>query len=293
MEKEIENFIQYMRTQKKRSENTCVSYKRDLQKLNLFCKSHQIEKTDKINAAFIQSYIFWLEKNNLSSASVVRHMSTLNVFFAYELAQGKIKCNPMDDLKKPKVERKSPVVLNEFQVEILLGMPDIDTVKGCRDKAMLELLYATGVRVNELLALKLKDLNMELSYITCGNAGKQRVIPFGKYAGQALSRYLEQTRGKLAKDKSEFLFVSLQGKKMSRQGFWKILKNYAEMSGIEEEIAPTTLRHTLAFQLVENGADLHVVQEILGYVDMNSTQVYAEMSKRKIREVYNKTHPRV
>ena len=134
---------------------------------------------------------------------------------------------------------------------------------------------------------------MELSYITCTALGRQRVIPFGKYARQALHIYIEQVRGQMAKENDNTLFVSLQGKKMSRQGFWKILKNYAKMSGIEEEITPTTLRHSFALHLVENGADLHAVQEMLGHVDMNSIQVYAELSKRKIREVYNQTHPRV
>ena len=293
MKKEIEEFIQFMREQKKHSENTCVSYNRDLQKLLTFCQEQQLQNVSKITPLFIQSYLFGLEKNNLSTASVARHMSTLKAFFSYEVTKGHIESNPMNHLKKPKVERKLPIVLNEFQVETLLKMPDLNTAKGCRDKAMLELLYATGLRVNELLELKLEDLNMELSYITCTALGRQRVIPFGKYARQALHIYIEQVRGKMAKENDNTLFVSLQGKKMSRQGFWKILKNYAKMSGIEEEITPTTLRHSFALHLVENGADLHAVQEMLGHVDMNSTQVYAELSKRKIREVYNQTHPRV
>ncbi len=292
MKTNVEKFIHELQFEKKRSENTCVSYRRDLNKFIMYCQIQGEATLEKCSTVFMQNYIFYLEKENMSSASIARHMSALKAFFSYLIRKGMLDNNPMDNLQKPVVERKLPTVLNEFQIEQLLNAPDCSTEKGCRDKAMLELLYATGIRVTELIMLQLEDINLEYTYVQCGAKGKRRVVPFGKYAKEALESYLKEARNYMTKTECPYLFVSCNGDKMSRQGFWKNLKKYAQIAQIDVEITPNTLRHSFAMHLIENGANLYAVQEMMGHVDMSSTQVYAEMSKRKIREVYHNAHPR-
>jgi integrase/recombinase XerD len=196
-------------------------------------------------------------------------------------------------IKPPSVEKKAPTILTVKQVDELLKQPSGNSIKEIRDKAMLELLYATGIRVSELIRLKVQDVNLKSDYILCNDKGKERVVPFGVMAKQAILRYLSESRVQLLKgNESDFLFVNCSGKEMSRQGFWKIIKLYRERAGIMEEITPHTLRHSFAMHLIENGADLTAVQEMMGHSVLSSTQMYANMKNARIREEYNRTHPR-
>ena len=201
--------------------------------------------------------------------------------------------NPAEKLKAPKIEKKLPDILSVEEVELLLKQPKENTAKGIRDRAMLELLYATGIRVSELISLKVKDINLKLGYLTCSSGERERVIPFGTTAKQAVEHYMEGARKiLLGEQESDYLFLNCSGKSMSRQGFWKVLKGYAASAGIQQDITPHTLRHSFAAHLVQNGADLKSVQEMMGHSDISTTQIYMNMNIHKIRDVYMKAHPR-
>ena len=215
------------------------------------------------------------------------------LFFQYLTQKNGWKENPAEKLKAPKIEKKLPGILTVEEVDLLLAQPKGNTAKGIRDKAMLELLYATGIRVSELISLKIKDINLKLGYLTCSGGERERVIPFGSAAKQAVEKYLDVARDQLLGDQdSDFLFLNCSGKSMSRQGFWKVLKGYAASAGIQQDITPHTLRHSFAAHLLQNGADLKSVQEMMGHSDISSTQIYMNMNIHKIRDVYMKAHPR-
>ena len=202
--------------------------------------------------------------------------------------------NPAADLSSPKIEKKLPRVLTTAEVDLLLEQPDLQQVGGLRDKAMLEVIYATGVRVSELISLNTLDINLEAGFLRCtGKGSKERIIPLGSVAVHHLNTYLKAGRPKLVRERSETaLFLNLQGKRLTRQGFWKILKKYARQAGITKEITPHTIRHSFATHLLENGADLRSVQEMLGHADISTTQIYTQVTQRRLRDIYNKTHPR-
>ena len=289
MEQEISKFILYLHNEKRTSENTEVSYQRDLKKLMHFLEQQNIVKAEGVTETNLNTYILVLEKQGLSAATVSRSIASMKAFYSYLQKQGKISENPAEGLKSPKVEKKIPDVLSVKEMAALLEAPDDRTPKGIRDRAMLELLYATGIRVTELITLKLSDLNLGMEYIVCRDRDKERVIPFGKEAKSALTKYMASARQALLEQApSEVLFPNCSGTDMSRQGFWKLIKQYAKKAGIEMEITPHTLRHSFAVHLVDNGADLHVVQEMLGHADISSTMMYSS----RAREVYAKAHPR-
>ena len=204
-----------------------------------------------------------------------------------------ITSDPAERLRPPKVEKKFPQILTISETQKLMNGPDMSSSKGIRDKAMLELLYATGIRVSELISLKMSDMNLAMEYVICHEKSKDRIIPFGSSAKEALVVYLEQTREDMLKDsESDYLFVNCSGKPMSRQGFWKLIKHYAEKAGIEKEITPHTFRHSFAAHLLENGADVQSVQKMMGHADVSTTQMYVEMQAGNVRDVYKKFHPR-
>ena len=247
----------------------------------------------KITSTNLNSYILYLEKNKFSSATISRNVASLKTFYHYMYKEGMVGEDVAEMLHAPKIEKKMPEILSTEEIVRLLEQPAGDTHKEIRDKAMLELLYATGIRVTELITLKQKDVNLHMGYLICKDAGKERVIPFGNEAKSALVRYLGGTRAAMISDRdSEYLFVNCSGQPMSRQGFWKLIKFYAKKAGITEEITPHTLRHSFAAHLVENGADLRSVQEMLGHSDISTTQIYANMNHNRIRDVYAKSHPR-
>ena len=244
MTSDIKSFVSYLRDVKKTSRNTEISYQRDLMQLKSFLEDKGITEVEKVTKTSLNSYILFLEKEGKATTTISRELASMKAFFNFMFKEGRIRKDPAELLKAPKIEKKAPVILSVNEVNALLDQPGMTTSKEIRDKAMLELLYATGIRVSELIGLELSDLNMQVGYITCRDGQKERMVPFGKPAKQALSVYLEKGRSQLLKGKeSQWLFTNCSGKAMSRQGFWKIIKYYGEKAGIQADITPHTLRH--------------------------------------------------
>ena len=247
MTSDIKSFVSYLRDVKKTSRNTEISYQRDLMQLKSFLEDKGITEVEKVTKTSLNSYILFLEKEGKATTTISRELASMKAFFNFMFKEGRIRKDPAELLKAPKIEKKAPVILSVNEVNALLDQPGMTTSKEIRDKAMLELLYATGIRVSELIGLELSDLNMQVGYITCRDGQKERMVPFGKPAKQALSVYLEKGRSQLLKGKeSQWLFTNCSGKAMSRQGFWKIIKYYGEKAGIQADITPHTLRHSFA-----------------------------------------------
>ena len=293
MKQEIEAFIRYLKEIRHASENTTDSYERDLRKLEHYLSEQGISQVTQITATNLNSYILYLEKEGKKPSTISRCIASMKAFFQYLLKQGILKEDLTEELKSPKIEKKVPEILSTEEVECLLKQTKGSTPKELRDCAMLELLYATGIRVSELIGLKLTDVNLKMEYIKCQDAHKERIIPFGNVAKNAVSRYLAEGRTELVQEaESPWLFTNCSGQPMSRQGFWKLIKGYGKKAGIHHEITPHTLRHSFAAHLVNNGADLRAVQEMMGHSDIATTQIYARMNQTHIREVYAKAHPR-
>lgn len=293
MEKEIGAFITYLHNVKNTSGNTEMSYRRDLEKVSHFMESRGIHETKDVKAQDLADYVKFLEDNKFAAATVSRNIASLKAFYHYMVQEGLVEEDISDKLKAPKIEKKAPEIMSPDEVIRLLEQPSGDSPKEIRDKAMLELLYATGIRVTELITLNLSDVNMQMNFILCRDRNKERIIPFGAAAKNALARYLDGTREEMLENKkSEVLFANCSGQPMSRQGFWKLIKHYAKKADIQADITPHTLRHSFAAHLVENGADLRSVQEMLGHSDISTTQIYANLNHNHIREVYAKAHPR-
>ena len=293
MEKEIQQFISYLHNIKKPSNNTEQSYRRDLAKAQHFLEENGITDVKKITGEYLNSYVLYLEKSKFATATISRNIASIKAFFHFLCEEGICNEDVSAGLKAPKIEKKIPEILSTDEVVRLLEQPCGDTPKEIRDRAMLELLYATGIRVTELITLKVSDVNLQVGYILCRDAHKERVIPFGNAAKTALTQYMDTVRANMLQDEDTgILFVNCSGKPMSRQGFWKLVKYYAKKANITSDITPHTLRHSFAAHLVENGADLRSVQEMLGHSDISTTQIYANMNHSRIREVYAKAHPR-
>lgn len=293
MEREVQEYISYLHNVKHTSNNTEMSYKRDLLKVCHFMQERGINSATAVKEQDLKAYIHVLEEQKLAAATVSRNIASIKAFFLYLFSEGKIQNDAALCLKAPKIEKKMPEILTMGEVSALLEQANGDSPKEIRDKAMLELLYATGIRVTELISLKVSDVNLPMHFIMCRDPHKERMIPFGTQAHDALERYLGGVRAEMLEDKSsEILFANCSGKPMSRQGFWKLIKFYAKKAGITADITPHTLRHSFAAHLVENGADLKSVQEMLGHSDISTTQIYANMNHNRIREVYAKAHPR-
>ena len=289
----IDAFILYLHNMKNTSENTEMSYRRDLYKVQVFMEKRGISEVDAITKEDVEAYVKSMEDEKFKAATISRNIASLKAFYQYLVKENVVKENVAEDLKAPKIEKKIPEILTTDEVIRLLNQPKGDSAKEIRDKAMLELLYATGIRVSELISLKVSDVNIKMGYIICKDASKERVIPFGREAKNALVKYLGKTREEMISNADrEMLFCNCSGEAMSRQGFWKLIKFYAKKADIKSEITPHTLRHSFAAHLVENGADLRSVQEMLGHSDISTTQIYANMNHNHIREVYAKAHPR-
>lgn len=293
MEREIGAFISYLHNVKKTSNNTELSYKRDLSKLCRFMEEQSVTEVSKITSTSLNSYILFLEKNNFAVATVSRNIASIKAFFHYLYKEGLITEDISEVLRAPKIVKKMPEILSIDEVVRLLEQPKGNNPKEIRDKAMLELLYATGIRVTELISLNIEDVNLQMGFIVCKDTTKERIIPFGTEARSALLLYINDSRKALIDDlDAKVLFVNCSGQAMSRQGFWKLVKFYAKKAEIKADITPHTIRHSFAAHLVENGADLRSVQEMLGHSDISTTQVYANLNHSHIREVYAKAHPR-
>lgn len=293
MLQKIDEFVDYLTNIKRSSKNTIASYKRDLIKLYRYLSDSGYEDWGSVSNTNLNSYILMIEKQGMSSATVSRNIASIKAFYLYLLKQGVIHEDPSDTLKPPKIEKKAPVTLSVEEINLLLEQPNGDSPKEIRDKAMLELLYATGIRVSELINLQLSDVNLSMNYIQCHEGGKDRVIPFTNETKAALQSYLVSAREALCKEEQGYLFTNCQGDPMTRQGFWKLIKFYSAKAGIKKDITPHTIRHSFAMHLVNNGADLKSVQEMLGHSDISTTQIYLKANANtKLKEVYEKTHPR-
>ena len=276
MRGEVDRFEQYLREVKQASENTVQSYRRDLMQMITYLEEKGIREAAKVTKTSLHGYILHMEEQGKAATTISRMMAAMKAFFNYECMQACIRRNPAESLHAPKVEKKAPVILSVDQVSALLAQPSGQTPKEIRDKAMLALLYATGIRVSELIGIQMEDINMNIGFLVCRDGERERTIPFGRSAKAALEEYLEHARNELLRGKgSDYFFVNCTGGAMSRQGFWKIIKYYGEKAGIEEDITPHTLRHSFAAHLIARGADMRAVQTILGHSDMATTQMYA------------------
>lgn len=293
MEDAIQSFIEYLHTNKQTSQNTEISYKRDLRKLAAFLKEHGAEEFEEATQTDLDAFVLYMEKNNFASSTISRNVASVRALYQYLFREHLIEDNPAENLRPPRVEKKIPEILTVEEVDALLRQPDSDTPKGMRDKAMLELLYATGMRVSELIHLEMGDVNLTMGYITCQEGGKERIIPINHASRRALKRYFGKAREALVKGTgTASLFTNCSGHAMSRQGFWKMLKGYAKAAGIKGDITPHTLRHSFAVHLLQNGADVKSVQEMLGHSDISTTQAYLHLNANKLRDVYMNAHPR-
>lgn len=293
MKCEIQEFIGYLHNTRGTSKNTEISYERDLRKLEQFLMREGIQDVDQVTTTILNSYIMYMEREQFAPSSISRSIASIRAFFQYLCQKNGWKENPAETLKAPKIEKKMPGILSVEEVDLLLQQPKANTAKGIRDRAMLELLYATGIRVSELISLNLGDFNAAGGFIRCESRGKERMIPLYHTAIKAIQDYVKNVRPQLISDSSEdALFVNMNGERMSRQGFWKIIKFYQEKAGIQKDITPHTLRHSFAVHLLENGADLRSIQEMLGHADISSTQIYTHVIKRQLKDVYQKAHPR-
>lgn len=289
----IDAFILYLHNMKNTSENTEMSYRRDLYKVQVFMENRGLGDVKDITGEDMVAYVDSMKEQKFAAATISRNIASLKAFYSYLMKEKIVEKDVTEDLKAPKIEKKIPEILTMDEVIRLLNQPKGDSQKEIRDKAMLELLYATGIRVSELISLKLSDVNLKMGYILCRDSNKERIIPFGREAKNALIKYLDRIREEMIGNAdSDVLFCNCSGQTMSRQGFWKLIKYYAKKADIKSEITPHTLRHSFAAHLVENGADLRSVQEMLGHSDISTTQIYANLNHNHIREVYAKAHPR-
>jgi integrase/recombinase XerD len=291
MDKIINDFVEELKSEKKLSQNTLESYNRDVKQFLQYLGEVGIDYKN-VKKSHIISYVFFLQKEGKATSSISRSLASIRSFYRVLLRNRTIVYDPTIGLESPRIEKKMPSILTISEVEKVLAAPNAATQKGVRDKAMLEILYATGIRVTELINLNISDINLDLGYVKCCGS-KERIVPIGRIAIEALSDYTNNYRETFLKNKNEVaFFVNFHGQRMTRQGFWKIIKYYASQANIDKEITPYTLRHSFATHLIENGADLKSVQQMLGHTDISTTQIYAEMIKNRISDVYKKTHPR-
>lgn len=289
----LSRFQDYLKNERNSSDNTIASYMRDMRQLSEFLDAHDLPNLLDAGEKELNIYLEYLRRSGKSPATVTRHIATMKRFYQYFFAAGEVIQNPAASLVGEKTEKKLPQILTSKEVELLLEQPECTDAKGYRDRAMLELLYATGIRVTELISLNVSDVSLAVGVIRCRKKDKERVIPLYPKAVKALAEYMEFIRPQMiATPDEQSLFVNVNGERMTRQGFWKIVKTYQAKAHIEKDITPHTLRHSFAAHLLENGADLRSIQEMLGHSDLSSTQIYAHIVKKQLKDVYNKAHPR-
>lgn len=288
----VDEYTSFMANVRHKSENTVESYRRDIKQYIAYLDNTGVSDFSAATKTTVLSYLLSLQKQGRAASTVSRTLASLRSFYIYMIQCGNAKEDPTLNLEAPHVEKKPPRILSSAEVEILMEQPVCDDNKGIRDKAMLELLYATGIRVSELINLNVTDVNLQLRYVRCNSGKKERIVPMGNKAYEALTKYMESVREDMANDDEDALFVNCGGARLSRQGFWKLIKHYRSTAGIETDITPHTLRHSFAAHLVENGADLRAIQTMMGHADISSTQVYSHLMNSRIKDVYEKAHPR-
>lgn len=287
-------FQKYLIHTKSASQNTLDSYLRDIKKFTAYANHFSYKSPDEITSAFIADYTRFLAAQNLANSTIQRSMASIRCFYQYLIFSGQASSNPAKPVHCPKAVQKLPQILNSKETELLLSQPNPRSPKGCRDRAMLELLYATGIRVSELVNLNLDDIDLQTGILICSHGGECRKIPVYAAAVSAVSDYLLRVRPVIAafQDDSKALFMNRNGSRLTRQGLWKIIRIYAQQAKIAKEITPHTLRHSFALHLLENGAALKDIQAMLGHADISSTQIYVQLQNSHFKEVYNHCHPR-
>lgn len=292
MEKQLKQFFKFLEVDKKASNNTLQSYRRDLEQFRQYLEENDI-KYNKATESDVKNYLNYLAEQNKKTSTISRTIASIRAFYQYEVKNKKNIKNPTENIQSPKIEKRTPCILTSEEVELLLEQPKDVDLKGTRDKAMLEFAYATGMRVSEIISLNIEDVDLDGATVVCKNESKQRIVPLGKLSHIALKEYIEGTRNILVKtDKENALFVNLNGRRLTRQGFWKIIKYYQEQANITKDITPHTLRHSFATHLLQNGADLKSIQMMLGHSDISSTQVYMQFQNDGLNDIYKKAHPR-
>ncbi len=292
MERQLKYFFKFLENERKLSQNTLQSYKRDLKQFKKYLEDCELHY-NKVKEEDIKDYIKELQEQGKKSSSISRCIASIRLFYQFVLKNKKVKVDPTANVKSPKIEKRVPSVLTSEEVELLLDQPKDVDLKGIRDKAMLEFAYATGMRVTEMISLNMEDVNLEEGYVVCKHGSKQRNIPLGTMSLNALKEYIEEARNILIKTESETaLFVNINGTRLTRQGFWKIIKYYKEQAHITKDITPHVLRHSFATHLLQNGADLKAIQTMLGHSDISSTQIYMQFQDDALKNVYRKAHPR-
>lgn len=292
MEKQVKLFLEFLQNEKKASDNTLQSYRRDIVYYNKYLDTNQIDYT-KVQEEDIKKYLEYLESIGKKASTMSRNLASIRSFYQFLIRNKKVKVDPTTHMQSPKIEKRTPSVLTAKEVELLLEQPKDVDLKGTRDKAMLEFAYATGMRVTEIISLDIEDVKLDEGYVICHSGAKQRNIPLGTMSLKALKEYIEEARPVLIRDESiKALFVNVNGQRLTRQGFWKIVKFYKEQAHITKDITPHVLRHSFATHLLQNGADLKAIQAMLGHSDISSTQVYMQFQDSGLKNVYKKTHPR-
>ena len=292
MEKQIKLFLEFLRNDKKLSDNTLQSYERDINQFEKYVNEKQIDFI-KVEEKDIKEYLDYLAEIGKKASTISRNLASTRSFYQYLVRTKMVLQDPTNGIQAPKIEKRIPSILTAKEVELLLEQPQNVDLKGIRDKAMLEFAYATGMRVTEIISLNIEDVNLKESYVACKSGVRQRNIPLGTLSMKALQEYMEEARPYLIKDESvNALFVNVNGQRLTRQGFWKIVKYYKEQAHITKEITPHVLRHSFATHLLQNGADLKAIQTMLGHSDISSTQVYMQFQDEGIKNVYKNAHPR-
>lgn len=294
MDQLLDSFLTYLTIEKGLSKNTLESYGRDVRKFLAFLEKGQIKTVQEIKYENILDFLSDFKKKDFSDTTTVRTIVSIKQFFKYLLLEKIIKEDPTSQIHTPKMKKSIPGVISLEDVEKVLSSPDESTPEGVRDLAMLEVLYATGIRVSELIGLKLNEVNFEMGFvIVYGKGSKERIVPIGGQAQEKLKTYMTESRAVLLKEReAKELFVTRRGKGMTRQGFWKLIKNYALKAGITKDVSPHTLRHSFATHLLERGADLRTIQIMLGHSDISTTQIYTHVENERLKEIHKKYHPR-
>lgn len=292
MEKQLNLFFGFLENDKKVSNNTLQSYKRDLKQFEKYIEENGKDYS-KITVEEIKTYIKYMQEIGKKPSTISRGLASIRSFYQYEVKNKTVKEDPTEGVQSPKIEKRVPNVLTSNEVALLLEQPKNIDLKGTRDKAMLEFAYATGMRVTEIISLNIDDIDLGKGYATCRTGKKERTVPIGNMSLKALKDYVQNARNIIIKDESEkALFVNINGQRLTRQGFWKIIKYYKEQAHIEKDITPHVLRHSFATHLLQNGADLKSIQTMLGHSDILSTQIYMQFQDETLKNIYRKAHPR-
>lgn len=287
-------FLLYLNDEKRAAANTANAYIRDVSQFEAFLSERGVIESSEATNADVVAFLMELKAKGSSKSTVNRKLASIRTYYTFMQKRMGLKSNPADNIKSPKIEKKAMEFLKPEEIDTLMELPD-DTDKGIRDKAILELLYATGIRASELIDMEIADINLRMGFVTCeGENIRSRIVPVGRLARNAIEKYLDESRNRLVRNNQDerHLFVNFQGKPFTRQGLWKVLKEYGELAGFSINLTPQVLRNSFAIHMLQNGADIKSLQELMGHEDISATQVYLAFTKNRIKDVYDKSHPR-